>query len=315
MAFVVSNSDSGTSLMTTPAEEMEHLTIEEIMGRARKGRGPDALIDLRVGGASRAACVGRLDLLQYFIETQNVPVNTITEAERDFFAETKLERARKILMYTLLSCAIELSYDCCDEERIDEMVTYLLERNKKEELETRLWLGRSCLMVAAIENNFKAVRKLVALGANIHACCDQGHRAICLAFQRRNADMIIFLLEQLRVQGEEVWQEAIYRGHCLSPDCTTLLFVAIRFDVLPVIQYLVQKEGKDILRRTLTGPEQEILPQILKWIFSQGLPLDLTTVGHSATALHIACTATHERLHSNSRGGGRRKPKGRFGGV
>lgn len=201
MAYVLErNNGSGSSLLNTDEDKMADLTIEEVMKKASRGAGVESLIDLRVGGAARAATMGRLDLLQHFIEKENVPVNTITPAERNLIEAMPDadEELKRIMLFTPLICALE---QCNDKERRDEMISYLLDRLKKEELETRDLVGKNCLILAASAGKLKAVKRLVAMGADIDSCCNRGHRAICYALQKRHGKIVIFLLEQIRAKG------------------------------------------------------------------------------------------------------------------
>jgi hypothetical protein len=106
-------------------------------------------------------------------------------------------------------------------------------------------------MNAVRHDNLEAVKRFVIMGADIDMCCDRGHRAICDAFQTYHSEMVILLLEQKRAQGIAAWRETIFERRCLFTDSKTcktpLLFDAINFDMLPLIQYLVEKEGQDIL--------------------------------------------------------------------
>lgn len=216
------------------------------------GEGTHMLVARRVV-ASRAAMSGRLSLLRHFIEEMNLAVNTITPEEAALIEE-QCDRIHWVVMLTT-----PFSLALCGHQK--EVANYLMDRMKREEVDTRDGCGRTCLMMASRENNPQAVRRLLHLGADIHASDDGEHKALCFASEKGHAAVVDVLLEHAKALGGRAAYQAMLKEPCPCRDLP-LVYDAIRDNRLPLIEYLKEKECQDILyqRSTLKELEAECYP-------------------------------------------------------
>lgn len=84
-----------------------------------------------------------------------------------------------------------------------------------------------------------------------------------------------------------------------------MICLAIYQKALPVMEYLLEKEGEQILStawKTITGECNTVQAaalqgddlSMLHWLLGQGVPVDLATPTEKFTALHAACTGSTE---------------------
>ena len=268
-------------------------TVEQVVSWSTS-EGPEGLVALRLA-AAKAAMVGRLDLMPYFIEEKNVPVHTITaeeEALLDAHYSDYSDLEKWLLRYMPLFVAIDFGEK--------QVVNYLLKWVKKEEVETRDCLGRACLIPAVQIANLHAVQHLLALGADMQASSGQGHRLLFYAIGNGNVAVMDVLLAHAKVRGGEDLYQALLKQPC---ECRKmpLLFCAIDDGQLPLVEYLKEKEGPHILYQVsiIADVKEEILPHhraayngklsILEWFLAQGVPVDFVATKSKMTALHFTC--------------------------
>lgn len=113
----------------------------------------------------------------------------------------------------------------------NHVVKYLLDRLKTEELETRAH-GYSCLMGAAQQGNVEAIRRLLILGADTQASCNDGHTALCFAVEKGHVAAVKCLLAHAKFEGGDYVYEALLNQPCACRE-GPLLFCAINQTVFP----------------------------------------------------------------------------------
>ena len=223
------------------------------------GEGPQGLVFLRII-ANKAAAMGRLNLVRHFIEERNVAVNTIRPDEKEITKPFEQFKINRTFSGTPRALAI-----VCDQEKV---INYLLGRLKKEELETKGPYGDTCLTMAANMGNVQAARRLLEIGADLYVCSDSGHQPLsedrCRALLKRPGNVI--------------------SGGVTYP-VKPLLCLAIEHDHLPVIKYLQEKEGREILFQSEIIDKQELFPldfaarlgrlSIVEWLLAQGASEDM----------------------------------------
>lgn len=200
MASSSSGRDTLEFLLRLTEEELKSASIEQVV-RWSTCEGTEGLVALRVA-AAKAATVGRLDIVAYFIEEKNVAVHTITPEELKECDELD----RVVMLSTPLSFAI------CFKR--DEVVNYLLDKVKKEEVETRDCFGRTCLMMAARAGNAQAAHRFLELGADTFASDGGGHQALCLAIEQRHVAVVDLLLQHASIQGGGGLYRALLKQPC-----------------------------------------------------------------------------------------------------
>lgn len=275
--------------------EFKKTPTEQILKMSPK-EGVAGLVDMRVYGAAPAARLGRMDLLTYFIEERKVAVNTITKEERAI--TDKLPGAESLLKQTYLITPLFAAL-ISEQETV---ITYLLNRMRKAETETRGLYGRTCLAVAAKYGNLGAARRLVMeFDADYTIVrCDDNH-SICYAVQQGHVPVVDFFLEHARSIGKG-WRNELRDDPCPHACGFPLMYRAICSDQLPVVQYIAEKEGKkhfiDVLwKRKGTNCATSPLHvaagagklDIVKWLCEQGASVNFTTLASKSTPLHFAC--------------------------
>lgn len=138
-------------------KKVDVATVDKALSQSRL-KGPMALIEMRMF-AAEAAGANRRDMVAYLIEQRKVPVNTVTDEEwwmieTESECKTELERKGKQSAHTTPLYRALLGGS-------QEMITYLLDRMDKREVDTRTAEGCTCLMVAAREGDLEAVKRLV----------------------------------------------------------------------------------------------------------------------------------------------------------
>jgi ankyrin repeat protein len=274
--------------------------------------GLPGVVQLRHFGAA-AAEEGRLDVVRFFVEERGCPINTITREEEEYMLNSEKDGEEHMRTTPLFRSLHEEigeehmrttplfgSLTNCHEE----IAMYLIDRLQKEEIDTQGPRNQTCLHIAAKSGMLKAVRRLVDLGADVGACPPGGHTAICYATSKNHMDVTHFLLEDaMKAGGEELQRGLIQRpcGSCPNP----MLSLAISNDNILFMEYLVEKEGRQILStvflvNTLDANfKLEMTPlhlaamlnnkDIVDWILDQGVPVDLATPTTKYTALHVLC--------------------------
>lgn len=244
--------------------------------------------------APRAANVGRLDLVTYFIEEKGIRVNSYKDGEEALLAKHFDARKKDHDDWGLpLQGALMIS----DKEIVD----YLMDRMRKE-VNTQGFRGRTSLMDATFRGNLSAVKRLVELfGANTEAVGCEGCTVLCYAVHGGHVEVIDFFLEHARSKGGEERLQTLIKNCCSCDTDPSLMYRAILCNSLPTIQCILGKAGKESTLYSLMNAERGAIfyPThfatclssllILKWLFSQGVPVDLVTSTHNCTALHYAC--------------------------
>ena len=168
MAYSSSGRGKLDVLLRLTEEEMKSASMEQVVSWSTY-EGPERLIALRLA-AAKAAMVGRLDLMPYFIEERNVAVQTITaeeEALLDAHYSDCNNDGKRILRF--MPHFVAIGY------HIEKVVNYLLKWVKKEEVNRADFLGRTCLMAAAYNCNTYAVQYLLDRRPG-HPLSNDGHR-------------------------------------------------------------------------------------------------------------------------------------------
>jgi ankyrin repeat protein len=284
---------SDHQLSTMSLERVKELRIEE---------GIHGLIDLRAWGAARAANIGRLDLVTYFIEERGVRVSSFTEEEEELLAEEYDGSNKEDLSWGLPLQGALMT-------RQEEIVDYLMARMQKEEVDTHGYRGGTSLIVAARASNLNAVKRLVeSFGADTEAVCCKGCTALCHGVKKGHTEVVDFFLEYARSKGGEEGLQTLIKNCCNCLSNSSLMYRAIFCDSLPMIECIVGKAGKESTLYSImstweedsTGEDaiyypthlaacKEKLP-ILKWLLSQDVPVDLVTPTTNYTALHYNCS-------------------------
>lgn len=146
----------------------------------------------------------------------------------------------------------------------DDVTSYLLDRMDKKEVDTRGPEGYTCLLMAVMSRQSEAMKRLVhEFHAAVDAQCDEGHTAICYAIDGENKEAVDFLLEHARAQGGDERRQALLNDPCPCLPGHHLVFHAINtgidFNLIPVLEHLLEKEGKERILYNTFAPSAEAL--------------------------------------------------------
>lgn len=252
--------------------------------------------------AAQAVAVGKLSAVRYFVEEKNVPITSITLEEQRLIDRYHQEkRVVLALRYTLLSLAVGLVQE--------EVANYLMGRVKKEELDARDNLGFTCLMSAAYTDNLHAACRLLDLGTELQAKSFTGYQPIYYATIEGHVKMVDLLLEYAKLQGGDGLYQAFLKQPCRDQD-GPLIFGSVVYNHLPLVEYLHEKQGPDVLNQVFVDDKHEYflhhlaalkgyLP-MLEWLLAQGVPVDLSTPTEKLSALNYACVKTQGQEKSEA---------------
>jgi hypothetical protein len=117
-----------------------------------------------------------------------------------------------------------------------------------------------------------------------------------------HVEVVDFFLEHARSNGGEEGLQAVIKNCCTCLPDPSVMYHAILHNSLPMIECIVEKAGKEstLYSRITNGRGASFYPthlaacngklSIVKWLFSQGVPVNLVTPTSNCTALHYVCS-------------------------
>lgn len=202
--------------------------------------------------AARAAMRGDQDFLREFIEERHLAVNIITPEKRAMIDDTYTEREQVFLRPTPLAFAI--LHDQA------EVASYLLDRMKREELETKGHNGVTCLMAAVQKGNLQMVRRLLDRGADMRTSSDggHGHQALCVAIWNGHVAVVGLLLEHAQTLEDGALYQAAEAALRVSKDAFDLSRHSER--PTPSDRIFARETRPGDVLPTVEGPSSNIVP-------------------------------------------------------